>query len=1466
MLSLSPLMAPCITLLFCLRLIAQSPADSGPANDNAELRSADFLSLENAFHSEQLPLYTKYCLDCHSTAERAGELDLEQFSQLLQVRQQTGVWQGVAEMLANREMPPHDALQPSDSERSMMSKWVHQYLNAEALASAGDPGPVVLRRLNNAEYTYTIQDLAGISIFPAREFPVDGAAGEGFTNTGNALNMSPSLVTKYMDAAREIASHAVLLPDGFTFSNAQTRRDWTDEKLNQIREFYQRYSTASQGGEVNLQGVKFATNGDGRLPLSAYLEALLTHRDKLLASDSNSALFAQIARTSQNRLSAKYLGILWNSLFAPKSAAEDSRSLILNQLESQLTAATLDNLPEVIQTIEQWQQSLWTFESVGHIGKVDGPQRWLETVSPLAVEQNFRTDLTTVAEAAQAAGQDSITLHLHVSNAGDGNEGDVALWESPRLESKSRPDVLLRDVAAISHTMRAHRTQAIASTANYLNAAAIVRQSPTTTDIAQVAADLSLNLPTLRAWLGYLDIVAAEPAVLGAPITGRMENAAEFDFIQGWVGADALSVVANSSDQHVRIPGNMLPHSIAVHPSPTQTVGIGWRSPLSGTISVEGSIVHAHPECGNGVEWALEIRRGTTKRLLSSGVSQGSTAVRFTSPGNVQVHAGDALCLLVSPRDGNHSCDLTTVDLTLSTTEQRWNLSDDLSSNLLAGNPHADMQGHDNVWSFFSQPTAAMLATAPVVPAESILHQWQLSNDSTQQKSLAQQLQKLLLAPPIHGDSPDAKLYQQLTAWDGPIVTSLFESALQEFAARSATSNPSNHSDKTTFGINPLSFGILPVVVEGETAKVRGLPPIASDSLCIRAPSSIAIRIPLELAMGTELVTTGTLEPHTGADGSLQFQITTSIANDHQSLPQAEQLAAPVAISSSGQGVWTANNHAVDFETPVITTADSPTRRRFEVAFSEFRDLFPAALCYVKMVPVDEVVTLNLLYREDEHLQRLMLDPQEIAELNRLWSELHYISRDALTSVDAFEQLMEFATQDADPSVFAPLRASIEQRAAEFQETLLESEPQHVKQLLSFASAAFRHPLQPSEEERLRTFYQHLRDLGFSHEDAFTKTLQRILVSPSFLYRLEQPAPGPTAGPVSDLELATRLSYFLWSSLPDGELLELAVAGRLHESDVLVQQAQRMLRDERIGRLSTEFMCQWLQIYEFDQLDEKSERHFPTFAEARPLLYLEAMHCFTDLFQRDRSLRQLYSSNSTFLNASLAQHYGIPNIQGDDFRRYDNLQEYGRGGLLGLGAILAKQSGASRTSPILRGTWLSEVLLGEKLPKPPPGIPPLPDDAVSEQLTSRQLVEKHTSNESCARCHRRIDPYGFALESFDAIGRLRTTEENGQELDTTATLPDGTPVQGAQDLKNYLTGARWDTVTKQFCRKLLGYALGRSVQLSDQPVLAEMQHQLETNDYRISSAITTIVTSPQFRNIRGREHHSGERETYIEDR
>jgi hypothetical protein len=517
----------------------------------------------------------------------------------------------------------------------------------------------------------------------------------------------------------------------------------------------------------------------------------------------------------------------------------------------------------------------------------------------------------------------------------------------------------------------------------------------------------------------------------------------------------------------------------------------------------------------------------------------------------------------------------------------------------------------------------------------------------------------------------------------------------------------------------------------------------------------------------------------------------------------------------------------------------------------DFRFLFPAAVCYTQIVPVDELLTLTLLHREDDHLSRLMLDDDQTARLDKLWDELRYVSREPIRLVDVLDSLLETTIDHPQAGIFGDAVKPFNKRADAFRKKLVKSEVKHVDELVDFTARAWRRPISKTEERELRELYRRLRDLELPHEKAFRLTLARVFVASPFLYRLEEPPEAAAAAAVSDLELASRLSYFLWSSMPDEELRAAASNGTLHEPAVLVRQTRRMLKDARVRRLAAEFACQWLHIHDFDPLEKKSKKHFPEFAALRGDMYEESILFFTDLFQRDGSLLSLLNADHTFVNERLAELYGLPGIEGEDWRRVDGIQQHGRGGVLGLASTLAKQSGATRTSPILRGNWISEVLLGEKLPKPPKNVPQLAD-TIPKGLTERQLIERHSSDAACAKCHARMDPFGFALESFDAIGRRREKNADGLAIDSGTTLPDGTQIDGLSGLRNYLVEKRRDDFLRQFCRKLLGYAIGRELQLSDRPQIDEMLSRLAKDDYRFSVAVETIVFSKQFRMIRGK--------------
>lgn len=1362
---------------------------------DASITYADeWTKLDTVYQSDILPLLRSHCYECHSGDTIEAAIDLSAYPTVSEVRRHSKVWQKVSDVLLTEQMPPADSKPLTTSQRKMLKQWVRSVLLIEAEARAGDPGPVVLRRLSNAEYTYTLQDLTGLSSFePAREFPIDSASGEGFTNVGNSLVMSPSLLVKYFDAAKAISNHAVFLPRGMKFSPYVSQRDWTNEYLTEIRDLYRQYSHEGGGAAVNLQGVQFDTNLGGLLPVEKYLLATIEERESLAAGGPS---FQSVA--DQRGLSPKYLESLWNELSVRD---EQASSLLMSPLRERWKTSGPDDVAALMELIRPWQSSLWRFNAVGQIGLHAGVTAWQTPASPVVNRLDVRQSLPAGNE------QGEVVISLATFDIGDGAEHDDVVWERPRFVSAGRPDLLLKEIPTVYAGLVQGRKRHFAQAARCLAAVAEAGQASEVMEVTALAKKHGVDEDSLSAWLEYLGISTGGSVMLGAPLTRQLEQAEGNDSIQGWVGDDALSVVANSSDQHVRIPGNMKPHGVAVHPSPTLSVAVGWKSPFTMTLQIDGSVQHAHPECGNGVEWTVELRRGNTRQSLAAGVSQGAAVIPIGPLKDIAVRAGDVITLMISPRDGNHSCDLTAIDLQLSDGTHTWNLAKDLSTDILAGNPHADQLGHPGVWHFFSEPTSG--GTSHVIPAGSVLARWQATSDSTEKEKLAAEVQTLLQSDPksLTPGLPDTALSDQLRSFSGPFMS----------AGLSSIDLPESGSElpESSWGLPVQRFGTHPDGAVVEEA-----------SMCIKGPHVTEIRLPAELVSGAEFVTSAVLHPVTAREGAVQVSVVQGPASVARPLPSA----------------------------PILVHSGSDAAKKIEQSFEEFRALFPPTLCYTQIVPVDEVVTLNLFYREDDHLKRLMLTDSQSAHLDQLWDELLYVSREPTELVTAITQLYQFATQDRSDllKAISDYQVIVNERARIFQERLHSDEPAQLDSMISWASHAFRRPLTNAENEQLRALYRKLREEQIEHEEALRLLLARMLVSPEFLYHLEKPAPGTAATPVNDYELASRLSYFLWSTMPDERLLKLASEGQLSDPDVLAAEARRMLAAPQVRRLATEFGTHWLHVHGVDQLDEKSERHFPTFLGLREAMHEESLLVLTDLFQNNRSLLSLIDGDATFLNSALANHYGIPGVEGEHWRRVEGVRKYSRGSILSLASSLSKQSGASRTSPILRGTWISEAVLGEVLPKPPKNVPPLAE-AVTAGLTERQMTQLHSSEPSCAKCHVRIDPLGYALEGFDAIGRQRTHDASGLPIDSKSVLFDGTQVSGLDDLKNYVGKTRRLEYTRQFTKKLLGYALGRAVLLSDEPLLSQIQTQLEENDFRVRIIVDAIVRSRQFREIRGKD-------------
>jgi hypothetical protein len=553
----------------------------------------------------------------------------------------------------------------------------------------------------------------------------------------------------------------------------------------------------------------------------------------------------------------------------------------------------------------------------------------------------------------------------------------------------------------------------------------------------------------------------------------------------------------------------------------------------------------------------------------------------------------------------------------------------------------------------------------------------------------------------------------------------------------------------------------------------------------------------------------------------------------------------------------------VDGTTTLAAAPDHPALERLLAGFAKFREVFPLYLCFPKVVPEDEVVTLKMFHREDEPLIRLFLGDAEVRRFDRLWSELRFVSRQPAAEYAYLPQFMAYTTQDTPKEFqrfFIDRKPLFRKKAEAFEAEEAAAVPAQLRALVDFANRAYRRPLTNDEKQGLLDLHAALRKKGVSHDEAFRSVLARLLASPHFLLRIEAPGPGARAVPISDLELATRLSYFLWASMPDAELRRLAEKQALRDTGTLRSQTIRLLKSPRVRGLATEFGMQWLQVRDIREHKDKSEKLFPTFDDKlREAFFEEAALLFQDLFQNDRSVLELIDGERVWVNETLARHYGLTDVKGPQWRSHAGARKLGRGGVLTLSSVLTKQAGASRTSPVLRGNWVVETLLGEKLPPPPPDVPPLTAAEDTSTLSVRQLVERHAKEPACARCHVRIDPFGFALEAYDPIGRRRQKDLGGRPVDTQAKLRDGTTFDGLEGLRAYLLGERREDVLRTFNRKLLGYALGRSVTPGDRPLLDRMLQSLRANDYRVSAAVLPIVESVQFQQIRGREMAGDER-------
>ncbi|MDB6055108.1 MAG: hypothetical protein JWN25_2631 [Verrucomicrobiales bacterium] len=595
----------------------------------------------------------------------------------------------------------------------------------------------------------------------------------------------------------------------------------------------------------------------------------------------------------------------------------------------------------------------------------------------------------------------------------------------------------------------------------------------------------------------------------------------------------------------------------------------------------------------------------------------------------------------------------------------------------------------------------------------------------------------------------------------------------------------------------------------------------------------------------------------------------------------------------------------------MATPSEPDAKARYAEAFKRFCAIFPDAF-YISergRVFIDNEEKGNVgrylsagfhnqmgYFRDDGPLYNMLLNENQQRELDGLWEDFNYVSsiptRQYMgliwfersessflrgTEFDIFRAEDKDTTTEVRIKQFADLYVSKVERTTTNQviveaavdhfkrvnqdirgveKTKEKAEPIHLQQLQVIAEKAYRRPLTTKEKESIVAFYRELKEKdALSHEDAIRDTLVRVLMSPNFNYRVDI-APGTKKlVALSDFDLASRLSYFLWSSLPDEELLKAAASGDLHKPAILARQVRRMMKDAKIQGLATEFAGNWLDFRRFQAHNAVDRERFNTFNDdLREAMFVEPVRFTTDVLENNRSILDFLFAKDTFVNPTLARHYGmpVPNVSSNTWVHIDDATPYQRGGILPMSVFLTKNAPGLRTSPVKRGYWVVRNVLGEHIPAPPPKVPELPaDESKLGELTLRETLAKHREDKLCATCHARFDAVGLVFEGFGPVGDLRKKDMGGRPVDTHALFPDGSEGSGMEGLKTYLGNQRKADFLDNFCRKLLSYGLGRTLQLSDEATITQMLARLKADNYRVEGLIETIVTSPQFLNKRG---------------
>ena len=547
-------------------------------------------------------------------------------------------------------------------------------------------------------------------------------------------------------------------------------------------------------------------------------------------------------------------------------------------------------------------------------------------------------------------------------------------------------------------------------------------------------------------------------------------------------------------------------------------------------------------------------------------------------------------------------------------------------------------------------------------------------------------------------------------------------------------------------------------------------------------------------------------------------------------------------------------------------------------------------------------------YRDDTALMQLILDKKGQDQLNGLWNEFDFIAHQTeRTWVQYFfnqsgevdgningplstesgskrpvghevtDQFVIFQMRDkylarwaldkehndpVAPKAFNWHYGLINTTLRNLEKEHVAAEPKHLAALVKFAERAYRRPLTANERADILAYYKKLRtENRLNHEDAVRDSIVSILMAPDFLYRIDLSgqkavmasaktgAKAYNAAPLSDYSLASRLSYFLWASMPDAQLMKHAAAGDLHQPAVLTAETRRMLKDPKIKGLATEFTGNWLVFRQFETNNSVDRQRFPAFDDSlREAMFQEPIHFVQDNIQNERSVLDLLYAKYTLVNPQLAKFYGMPDVAGDadNWVKVDDADKYGRGGILPMAVFMTQYSPGLRTSPVKRGNWVVQKVLGIRVPPPPPVVPELPSDESKTDKPIREMLAEHHKNPFCAGCHLRFDSFGLAFEGYGPVGDARTKDLAGRPIDASTTYPGGVDGDGLNGLKSFIQGHRQDNFIGNLSRKLLAYALNRSPQLSDESLVDKMNANLAADGYKFRALVETIVQSPQF--------------------